>query len=94
MTDDEVAELRDAVSSLRERLEELERRLDSGGGENNENDAYDHYDRAALDALDGDVASAPPRAVVKAYEQAGVFNETKQKRRAKRLKRLEGENEK
>jgi uncharacterized protein (UPF0218 family) len=90
MTDDNISELREAVAELRERVSELERRLDSPDAETAESGVYDRYDRAVLEAV-GDVTAAHPREVMSAYEEVGVYDGKKQKRRTKRLKRLEKE---
>lgn len=88
---DEIDDLRESVQALRERVSELERRLDSGDGKTSSGGPLDRYDRAVKENLDKSVAESHPRTIMKAYEHAGVVDKSKQKRRAKRLIRIEGE---
>lgn len=87
----EIDDLRETVHELRERVSELEGRLDSDGEETATSGPLDRYDRDAKKILDQSVAESSPRQVMQAYEMAGVVDPNKQKRRAKRLERLEGE---
>jgi len=94
MTDDlrqDVDELRETVQMLRERVSELEGRLDSSDGQTATDGPLDRYDRDAKKILDQGVAESSALEIMNAYEIAGVVDKKKQKRRAKRLRQLEGE---
>lgn len=86
----ELDKLRETVQQLRERVEELERRVDSGDGKTSRGSEYDHYDEYVLERCD-DPATTHPRRLMQLYEGAGIVQKETKKRRAKRLKRLEGE---
>lgn len=86
---DDIDELRETVQSLRERVSELEGRIGRDSSADGESDVYDRYDRHVLQRAE-DVSEMHPRAVMKLYAEAGVHDQQKQKRRTKRLKRIEG----
>lgn len=88
---DEIDDLRETVQELRERVSELEQRLDSGGGETATSGPLDRYDQDAKKILDQPVSESGPRQIMQAYEMAGIVDKQKQKRRTKRLRKLEGQ---
>jgi len=85
-----IEELRKEVESLRERVEELEDRMHMDQEQTASHGEYDRYDRYVLDRADG-IVENHPRKVMRLYAEAGVRDKSKQKRRTKRLKRLEEE---
>jgi len=82
---------RDEFESLKERVRELERQVKNGenGSKSGLLDRYDEYVMSRIETAE----EAHPRRLMRLYNEAGVQKETKQKRRAKRLKRLEREGE-
>lgn len=89
MTDD----LARKVERLEARVERLEDRLDGHDHQESSQQAtadtnrLDQYDQHVLEAVD-DVAAANPLLLRHEYESAGVLDDEKQKKRAKRLKRI------
>ena len=86
----ELNDLRETVQQLRERVAELERRVGSGDEKTSRGSEYDHYDEYVLERCD-DPVNTHPRRLMELYEGAGIIQRETKKRRAKRLKRLEGE---
>jgi len=77
--------IRAKIDELEGRIETLEDQLDESASDAVENDLLDQYDTYVIAET---IESAHPRYLMKLYEESGVRDETKQKRRTKRLKRL------
>lgn len=88
MTDD-IQALRDRVSGLEERVEELAAQLDGTAEESTQRreSGLDHYDETALDRMPRDKAVGFG-AVKTAYQNAGVRDHDKIKDRLKHLVQL------
>lgn len=82
----------DEFEALKERVAQLEKQLEYNGTSGSSGGVYDRYDEYVLGEVES-AHNAPPRRLMKLYETAGVVNKNKQKKRAKRLRRLESENE-
>lgn len=84
----DVETLRDEIDALRERVVELESRID--GTDNAESELLDRYDRYVINNVES-VADAHPRQIMTLYEESGIVDGKKRKQRTKRLRNLRGE---
>lgn len=85
MSDDD---LQSKVAELESRVAELEERI--SGNNRAQSDLIDRYDTYVMDVVESP-ESTHPRKLMRKYNEAGVTNKNKQKRRAKRLKRSAAE---
>lgn len=84
---DETDELRERIAELEERVAQLENGESSESGDSG--GLLDKYDSYVMERVE-DVGDAHPMQLRRLYEESGIVNESKQKTRAKRLKRMEG----
>jgi hypothetical protein len=87
MTQDETAneKLEDRVTELEERVAELEQK--QGANSNDDRGVLDRYDRYVTDRVES-VTDASPRRLMALYEESGIVDKKKKKRRVKRLPKV------
>lgn len=73
---------------LAERVDELEERVNALEERGGPVGPFDRYDRFVLDALDDE--DPDPLTLTRLYDEAGIVDREKRKRRARRLSRLKG----
>lgn len=88
--DDVVERLASRIDELTKRVDDLEDRIDESSESGSQSDLLDRYDQYVVENSE-DVESAHPLELKRLYEEAGVRDKKKQKRRAKRLKRVVGD---
>jgi uncharacterized protein YllA (UPF0747 family) len=85
---DETDELRQRIAELEERVAELENTESAETADSSS--LLDRYDSYVMEQVES-VADTHPRRLMELYEESGVVNTNKQKKRAKRLMKMEGE---
>jgi len=85
-------ELRQRIAELEQRVSELESESNPRANSGAENDLLDRYDSYVVEGVES-VEKAHPRQIMKLYGEAGVVDTGKQKKRAKRLKKVVAKDE-